>query len=253
MFKNIIISLACLYIINCSSFVLAAEDIENNIEEKSSIKVVDYIHTSNAANSTIKYMYYIPKGVVNSKDKYPVIVYVPGLDGDGEEGLHSSIYDFAEENNIGILTPTFKFNEEDFNRNKAYQYPNAWSGKALIKMMKKAKKNGLNYSKLYLMGFSAGAQFTSRFSLLYPKLVQACAFMASGGKVVPKRKTNVKYFVGIGTMDDSFRLDNAQNFYNKAKKLGISVEYRTYPIGHEESEEEIKDILNFFKEVQTSS
>lgn len=219
----------------------------------SPIKARDYIQTTNLTNLNVKFMYYIPKNLVNSTKPFPVIVYVPGLDGDGEDCLRQEVYDFADTNGFGILTPSFKYNEEDFRNNKAYQYPNVWSGNALIRMLKKAQLKGLNYSKIYLMGFSAGAQFTSRFSLLYPDMVQACAFMASGAKVVPTSRTNVKYFVGIGSMDDKLRLDNAQAFYNEARKLGISVEYKTYPIGHEESDQEISDVLNFFKRVKNSS
>ena len=217
-------------------------------------KVTTTMTTTNSANPNVKFMYYIPaKAVQNPDMAIPVIVYVPGLDSDGEECLPWSFYGFADENNFGILTPTFKFDNEDFENEKSYQYPAAWSGQALIRMLNKAKRGGLNYSKLYLVGFSAGAQFSSRFSLIYPEMVEACAILASGARVKPEKKTDVKYFIGIGTMDDEFRLKNAEIFVDAARNLGIPLEYKQYMAGHETPDEEYQDVLNFFKRVHNNS
>ena len=149
------------------------------------------------------------------------------------------------------MAPTFKHNDNDFNQQKSYQYPGAWSGAALDSMLERAKSKGLNYSRLYMVGFSAGGQFVSRYSLLHPEKVDACAILSSGARVKPTQKTNVKYFVGVGTSDIDYRKENAEIFYRAAVGLGIPVVYRTYPMDHTLSPEEINDVANFFEQVRT--
>ncbi len=228
----------------------ANQTVLNSNESK---KEVLYVNTPNFTNSSVKFMYYIPQTLVNSKKPYPVIVFVPGLDGDGETSVNGEFYDLADSYGFAILTPTFKFNMDDFNQERSYQYPKAWAADALVDMLNKAKSRGLNYSKLYLVGFSAGAQFSSRFSLLKPELVDACAIMASGARVIPKQRNDVKYFVGIGTSDTEYRRENALLFTNNANKLGMSVEYHEYAIGHDMNEQEINDVVEFFKKVKNSN
>ncbi|MCD7780023.1 MAG: hypothetical protein LUH05_05055 [Candidatus Gastranaerophilales bacterium] len=192
-------------------------------------------------------MYYIPASLVKQKNaSFPVIIFVPGYNGDGEGNLPQSFYSFADKNNFGILTPAFVSKDCELYDQTSYHYPKTWSGAALIKMLEKAKKNGLNYSKLYMVGFSAGAQFVSKFSLLYPEMVDSCAILSSGGRVQPETKNNVKYFIGIVFSDNKFRLENAQIFSNACKKLGIYYKYKEYYMGHETSEQEWQDVLNFF-------
>lgn len=216
-------------------------------------KTVDYISTPNSTNSSVKFFYYIPVSLLASQTPYPVITWVPGLDGDGEESVPGELYDLADKKGYAILSPTFKFNENDFNQNKSYQYPQAWSGKALVDMLDKAKEHGLNYSKLYMVGFSAGAQFSSRFSFMKPEMVDACALLGSGARVQPDRKTNVKYFIGIGTQDTEYRQQNAEIFYNAAQKLNIPIVYNKYNIEHDTNEAEFNDVVEFFEKVRNNS
>ncbi len=222
----------------------------NSVQNKEPKEVTDYISTPNPTNSSVKFYYYIPAKLINSSTPYPLIVTVPGLDGDGQDAVYEELRNLADSKGYAILAPTFKFNQEDFDALKAYQYPQAWSGQALLDMLEKAKSNGLNYSKLYLVGFSAGAQFSSRFSFMKPELIDACALMASGARVKPDKKTNVKYFIGIGTMDDEYRKQNAEIFYSAATKLNIPIEYKKYSVDHGIADGELNDVVNFFEKVR---
>ena len=222
-------------------------------QETQALEITDYVLTDDVTtNRTVKFYYYIPAKLLNSKTPYPLIVTVPGLDGDGKNAVYGELVDLAERKGYAILAPTFKFNQADFDAQKAYQYPAVWSGKALLDMLSKAKSNGLNYSRLYLVGFSAGAQFVSRFSFIYPDIIDACAIMSSGARVAPKKKTNVKYFVGIGIRDIEYRTENAKIFYNAAISLGIPIEYKQYSMEHEISGTELNDVVNFFERVRNN-
>lgn len=212
------------------------------------------VTTANYANSTLEYYYYIPSSLVERKNKpYPLIVWVPGLDGDGESSLPEQFYKLADTKGYAILTPTFKFDEQNFEKRTSYQFPQAWSGQALLKILEKEKSNGLNYSKLYLAGFSAGGQFVSRFSFMKPEMVSACAILSSGARVKPEKNNGVKYFVGIGTMDDKYRRENAEIFNDAAQKLNIPIEYRQYYMEHDTNEEEMNDVAEFFEKVRNNS
>ena len=219
--------------------------------KKAAKEVNDTIYTTNQTNSSVSFFYYIPAQLESNPSKpYPVIIWIPGLDGNGGESISEELYNLANTKGYAILSPTFKFNEEDFRNEKSYQYPQAWSADALVSMLEKAKGNGLNYSKLYMVGFSAGAQFASRFSFIKPELIDACALLGSGARVKPTKNTGVKYFIGIGNMDDEFRRENAEIFYNAAKNLGITTVYKKYDIDHTTSEEEMNDVVKFFEDVR---
>lgn len=213
-------------------------------EVRASISTEDY------TNSVVNYFYYIPAMLEKSMNPYPVIIWVPGLDGNGEKSIPSKFYELANTKGYAILSPTFVFNEEDFKKQKSYQYPNVWSGNALLSMLDEAKKNGLNYSKLYMAGFSAGGQFVSRFSFIHPEIVDACAILSSGARVKPQTRTNVKYFIGIGNNDDEYRLQNAEIFHNAAANLGIPIVYKKYNMDHTMIDTEEEDVVKFFDDVR---
>ncbi len=233
---------------------------QNNITKQNNIKplqfdkkVVAYISTNNPVNMNLKYFYYIPSSLLNTDVQFPVIVCVPGQSGDGQDFVTDEILNMAKKNGFGILAPSFQYEgDSEYMRGRSYQFPAAWSGNALIEMLNTAKEDGLNYSKLYMLGFSAGAQFSARFSLLHPEMLKACAVLASGGRILPNKQNDVNYFIGVGSSDDEFRIQNAQAFTTKAKQLGINVTSKVYPIGHETSHEEINDVLKFFEEISKS-
>lgn len=208
------------------------------------------LQTFNPANSTVKFLYYIPQSLINSDKPFPVIAYIHGLGGENDFWVSDRLYEIADKYGFGIIAPGFRFDENDFRVEKSYQYPKAWAGDALIRMCNKAKGYGLNYSKLYLVGFSAGAQFVSRFSFLRPDVIEACAILGNGAKVKPEIKTNVKYFVGIGIYEEDFRLKGAEYFLQGARDLGFYVDYRQYSVGHETPDEEMKDVADFFVKVK---
>ena len=209
---------------------------------------IDSIETDNYANKKLEFYYYIPSKVIDNKQKsYPVLIFVPGLSGRGENAVTAEFKRLADQEGFIIIAPSFVFDEANWNSKTSYQYPEVWSGNALLDIIAKVKeKNALNPSKLYLHGFSAGAQFVLRFALWKPELCAACAAHASGGTVVPDKYCNVKFMVSVGK-EDTDRIAKAENFYNSAKADGIDVNYRQYEGGHVLPPAEITDCMNFFK------
>jgi poly(3-hydroxybutyrate) depolymerase len=212
---------------------------------------ISSIETENYANRVLQFYYYIPSKVLKEKDKaHPLLACIPYLSGRGEEFVLPIFKDFAEEEGFLIISPSFVFDEKNWESRTSYQYPSAWSGEAFLRIVEKVKKEfDLNISKFYLFGFSAGAQFSLRFALWKPELCSAVSAHAGGGTVIPDRFVNVKFFVSVGR-DDRGRIPIVEEFYKKAKELGIDVTYRQYFGGHILPIYQIRDSLEFFKKVR---
>jgi predicted esterase/DNA-directed RNA polymerase subunit RPC12/RpoP len=211
----------------------------------------DAIGTNNYANTRLGYYYYIPQAVIENKDQAPpVLVMVPGQSGNGEAFVPGSAKSFADAENFIIIAPSFIFDEKNWATQQSYQYPSAWSGDALLRIIKEVEKNHqINTGKLYVFGFSAGAQFTLRFCLWRPNDCAAAAGHGSGGLVLPTQHSEVRYFVTVGSQDVT-RIKNAKNFYNHAQAVGLYVQYKEYNVGHALTSAQITDSLDFFREAR---
>jgi poly(3-hydroxybutyrate) depolymerase len=208
------------------------------------------ITTNNYANRKLDYFYYIPGRVLRYNDiEYPVLVLIPGLSERGEKYVGKIFKGFADREGFVIVSPSFVWDKENWPSHTSYQYPKAWSGDALVRILNSVEKeHGIKFSKLYLHGFSAGAQFALRFALLKPELCAACSVHASGGTVVPKKYCGVKFLVSVGR-DDVVRMPKVEAFYNAANNQGIDVEYRIYDGGHTLPVSQVDDSLEFFRNI----
>lgn len=212
---------------------------------------IDSISTTNYANRILKYYYYIPTVVFASKDQpQRALVMIPYLSGLGEHFVLPEFKEFAKKEGFVIISPSFQYDKENWETQTSYQYPAAWSGNALLKIISQfEEKNDLQISGLYLFGFSAGAQFALRFCFWNPELCVACAAHGSGGTVIPDKKIDVKFFVSVGK-NDIQRIEKAKTFYEVAQKYGIEVTYREYDTGHAMVPEQVKETLDFFKRLE---
>ena len=210
------------------------------------------ITTNNYANKTLQYYYYIPGTILeNPNQYYPLLLAIPWLSGKGEDLITPEFKDFAYKNKFVIISPSFMWDDKNWDSNQSYQYPAVWSGNALLKIVDDFKKeHNIRLSrKYYLFGFSAGAQFALRFALWKPDLCVACAAHASGAPIRPEGKINTKFFVTCGTQDME-RIDTVKEFYNLARQRNIDVTYKTYNTDHSLTPAQIEDSMKFFAGVR---
>ncbi|MGQ9617674.1 MAG: alpha/beta hydrolase [Candidatus Aminicenantia bacterium] len=209
------------------------------------------IETDNYANRILQYYYFIPLKVLENKEKaHPLLACIPFLSGRGEEFVLPVFKEFAEKERFVIVSPSFVFDEKNWESRSSYQFPSLWSGEAFLRIVEKIKKDfSLKISKFYMFGFSAGAQFSLRFALWKPELCSAVSAHAGGGTVVPKKFVDVSFFVSVGRQDIK-RIEIVESFYKKAKALGIDVVYKKYMGGHTLPVYQIEDSLEFFKNVR---
>jgi dienelactone hydrolase len=100
-----------------------------------------------------------------------------------------------------------------------------------------------------MVGFSAGAQFVGRYSLLYPQDIQKCAIVGSGGNSTILSSNDVEYFYAIGGKEQQLRKDSARIFHEEAEKNAIKITLKEYPgVGHDFTPQIQSDIIKFFKQ-----
>ncbi len=211
----------------------------------------DTIKTPNPQNSLLTYHYYIPSSVKN-KTNYPVIVYVHGMGGNGKQDfLHDDVLQFADKNGFVLVAPTFKFSENDFQKEQSYQYPKAWAGQSVKDILARLKSKKVNFKNIYFVGFSAGAQFVSRFAVQNPDYLKGCVILGCGAKIVPEKKQSTRFFFGIGENEEQFRKDSYNAFVQASSSLGIDLTAKTYPkLGHGTNQDEFNDFMNFILETE---
>lgn len=205
------------------------------------------IYTNNYANRTLEYYYYFPS---NLKYKTaPFLIMVPGLSGKGQDFVFQEFKNFAQSQGFVIIAPSFQEDDANWDNQTSYQYPAAWSGNALNAILNNfMSAHYISSNGIYLYGFSAGAQFAERYSLLHPNSVNACAIHAPGGVTMPGSYQKTKFFISVGAQDEDYRKQTASDFYSKAKSLGIRAQYKQYNCSHMVPGEQIRDSIEFFKQ-----
>ena len=206
-----------------------------------------YQHAVEYQGRKLDYAYYVPASVTAETD---ALVLVPGLNGRGEQMIHSKWMALSDQTGWPIIAPSFVFEGETAFRNEeSYQYPNAWSGGALGAILDQFASKGIQIKRLYMAGFSAGAQFVGRYALAHPDQVAKCAIGASGGNDPITYVSPVKFFYAIGEKDQPNRRQFSDEFVDQAAAYGVSVERKIYPgVGHYLTHEMEDDFIRFFKD-----
>lgn len=92
------------------------------------------VFTEDITNRELEYFYYIPASVATSKD-YQILFCIPGLNGSGAVFMQKDWIKFANRNELVIIAPSFRFNWEDWEKKRSYQFPEVWSGNAMLRMV----------------------------------------------------------------------------------------------------------------------
>ena len=113
-------------------------------------------------------------------------------------------------------------------------------------------KYPINTEEITLIGFSQGAILSYSIALSNPEKVQSIA--ALSGYLNPEMLTdnylknnlsNLKCFVSHGSVDQVVPVDWGRKAKPFLENLGISCEYKEYPIGHGISPQNFNDLLQW--------
>jgi hypothetical protein len=107
-----------------------------------------------------------------------VLALGPGIDGDGGKQLQQPAWQaFARENNLGLMGLDFASPDDALQHGKGYYYASQGSGDLLVRAISKVYGKDL---PILLYGFSAGAQFVSRFAEWKPEQIMGWCAYAGG-------------------------------------------------------------------------
>ncbi len=210
----------------------------------------------------VHYQLYYPQMF---KDKnLPVLICVGGLpiiDGkyvhsDTKECFGPAWKQMADERGLAILGVGFLFDEEDWKHKKSYQYPRAWSGRAVLDILQKlSQEHRINIDELFLYGVSAGSQFSMRFAFMNPLKVKGVTAHAAGGYDPPLGKIPTKFLMTVGENDNVkfVRKDMAVEFSQAASLFDIDHQLEIIPdIAHIQTEKQNEMSREFIQDVLDS-
>ncbi len=166
------------------------------------------------ADPTQEYYVYLPKDH-DPKKTYWLFVAVHGLGGDGKGALGWE--SFAEEGQCIVVGPSFK---------GEYQFPSRGAGEKLKSILRELAKEFKFHPKVFITGFSAGAQFAHRFALENPHLVAGCAAHSAGSWANPPATARFVPFLVTCGLDDkeNDRIGGARRFAQELEQKKFKVE-----------------------------
>jgi poly(3-hydroxybutyrate) depolymerase len=190
---------------------------------------------------------------------YRLVVGVHGVGGTGKGacGVSSWATDFED---VIVLGPSFEQPKRDPNAPRPatmprdiYQMSGPTHEAKLAELIEQIGKTWKLQPKVFLHGFSAGAQFVHRYAFHHPELVAGVSAHSAGSwakldgddRVNPAAK-EIPFAVSCGEADQGTggppgtptRIEGARRFHEQLLSLGFPVDFKTWPgIGHEQTPE----------------
>lgn len=188
------------------------------------------------------YWVYTPDTIDPDKT-YTLVVGVHGYRGNGKGA--AGYAGWVNTRDVIVLGPSYP--------NDGYQYLQKDSDQQTVDLIKQLRKDYKLNEKIFIAGFSGGAQYAHRFAMKYPDLVAGCAAHSGGTwatgdyaeRAVPNLKARgVLFVISCGENDTkkSFdeapmgRLEWAKKYETMLKDGGFIYDARWWPgVGHSQS------------------
>jgi hypothetical protein len=183
------------------------------------------VKTNSKSNYKVNVYYRVPSGYQKKgKNRYRVLVIFGGRNCNGinEATGMRGFNRWADDHNIFLVAPGFKDDE--------YWHPEKWSGSALLKALKKIKKQyRINNTRLLYYGYSAGSQCSNLFPDWRPESCVAWVSHACG--VWHKPTARLRNIPGLVTCGDAdmMRYILSRNFVEQARKKGELIIWKSFP------------------------
>ncbi len=191
----------------------------------------------------IEFFLYLPEDYSPDRD-WPVFVGIHGFGGSGRD-CWSMWQAYADEEGFVLVCPTLSDEQGGWFQQQGEN--------ALAHILNSIYKQYSIENKVFLAGFSAGAQFVQGFAFDIPSYVSGVSSISSGNYYPPTRQSrNIPFLVIIGDRDDSVRIEGAKAFVSALERNGYSVEYHLLRgVGHSVSRETKDLTIAFFRKVSS--
>ena len=191
----------------------------------------DTVVNGEAAESKVPFALYQPVSLQSTRSIPPVgvLLLIPGYNGSGEAMLDDRWRQFADQNSLILLAPTFKStNPVELHQNRGYYYPEQGSGEQVEQALAEVHlRTGVQVDQILIFGFSAGAHFSHRFALWKPEQVKAFVAYSAGWWSDPTPSLRiVPALIMCGENDE--RYDATRSFMEKGMALHLPWIWRSY-------------------------
>jgi phospholipase/carboxylesterase len=210
--------------------------------------------TSNTSGSSLLQYLVREPGVRSSKNKAIILLHGVGSNEQDlfrlADQLPDDFYIISPHGPFTLGAGRYAWYNVDFSTGKpVYNTEQELSSRKAIATFIKQVKEKYNLDELYLGGFSQGAIMSYSIGLLYPHEVKG--IIAFSGRLLEEIKPLVKkdaylqklkVFVAHGVQDNTLPIHYAREAKDYIERLGISLSYHEYTIGHQISNEVLQDL-----------
>ena len=189
----------------------------------------------------IEYYLYVPKAYAPER-AWPLFI---GIHGSGGSGLDcwNLWQPYADKEGFILLCPTLSDASGGWFQSDGES--KTWAVISQVSDEYRIKPG------LFLVGFSAGAQFVQGFCFDYPQSVQAVAVLSAGNYYPPSAGvTGIHFLVVIGDRDDQTAINTSLQFAQALAANGAGVSYWLLPgVGHTITSKTKQLTIDFFHAV----
>jgi poly(3-hydroxybutyrate) depolymerase len=188
-----------------------------------------------------EYYLYLPSSYTAEKE-WPVFVGIHGFGSDGTACL-DMWQAYADQEGFVLVCPSMGDENGGWYQDEGER--------TLMAVLKEVKKEFRVQNKIFLAGFSAGAQFVQGFAFMYPKSVSGVAVLSSGNYYEPSSSaSSVPFLVVIGDQDFPAGLKSAGQFSELLKQAGFVIDLHILPgVKHEVSSEALELTIDFYRKI----
>jgi predicted esterase len=117
--------------------------------------------------------------------------------------------------------------------------------------MKAVKRECRVHDRIFLAGFSAGAQFVQGYAFAYPKSVSGVAVLSSGNYYEPSSDaSDIPFLVVIGDQDNPTGVKRAGVFSEMLKQAGFSIDLHILAgVKHEITSQAKEPTIGFYRRI----
>ncbi len=184
----------------------------------------DYSLTANPTpyvrSSPTEYYLFLPSAYT-SETEWPLFVGIHGSGRDGTQCL-DMWQDYAESEGFILVCPSLA------DENGGWYVEQG--EKDLDEIIRQVRKDCRVQKRIFLAGFSAGAEFAQVYALDHPKSVEAVAILSSGNYYEPSPALHdTPFLVVIGDQDNPLSVENARSFADLLDQREYRVELDILP------------------------